>query len=66
MKLIGGLIGAVNLVIITSWVATQLFAKREDGLARFTIPSFEGRNVVFGNPTANNLMSSWPGLRSAS
>ena len=62
MRLLGGLVGAVNLVIITSWLATQFFAKRDDGLARVSIPSFTGREVVFGNPTANNLLASWQGL----
>lgn len=61
-KLIGGLIGGLNFVIIATWLATQLLAKRQDGLARLTIPSFQGRDVVFGTPTANNVMASWPGL----
>jgi hypothetical protein len=61
-KLLGGLIGGLNFVIIAVWLATQLLAKRPDGLARLTLPSFEGRDVVFGSPTANNVMASWPGL----
>jgi len=61
-KLIGGLLGGLNFVFIATWLATQLLGKRQDGLARLTIPSFQGRDVVFGTPTANNVMASWPGL----
>lgn len=61
-KLIGGLLGGLNFVIIAIWLATELLGKRRDGLARLTIPSFQGREVVFGTPTANNIMASWPGM----
>lgn len=61
-KLLGGLIGGLNFVIMVTWAASQFAARRPDGLARLTIPSFRGRDIVLGTPTANNVMASWPGL----
>ena len=62
MKLLGFLFGGLNLMGIAIWLASRFLDKSPDGRAGLTIPSFEGRQIVFSSPTANNVMASWPGL----
>ena len=62
-KLLAGLLGALNLTIVVTWLITRFVAERQaDGTVRLVIPSFEGAAVVFGTPTTNSLLASWPGL----
>lgn len=62
MKLLGFLFGGLNLAGIAIWLASRFLDRGPDGQAGLTIPSFEGRQIVFSSPTANNVMASWPGL----
>jgi hypothetical protein len=62
-KLLAGLIGALNLPIVVTWLITRFVTTRqEDGSVQFVIPSFKGAAVIFGTPTTNNVLASWPGL----
>ena len=62
-KLLGGLIGGLNLVIVVTWLITSFIATRQDdGTVKLVLPSFPGAAVVLGTPTANSVMASWPGL----
>lgn len=62
-KLLAGLLGALNLTVVVTWLITRFAAAgREDGTVQLIIPSFEGAAVVFGTPTTGNLLASWPGL----
>ena len=62
-KLLAGLLGALNLTIVVTWLITRFAATRgDDGSVQLIVPSFRGAQVVFGTPTTNNVMASWPGL----
>ena len=62
-KVLGGLLGALNLTIVVTWLITRFVAQREEGGAvRLVIPSFDGAAVVFGAPTTNSVLASWPNL----
>lgn len=62
-KLLAGLLGALNLTIVVTWLITRFIATRQDdGTVRLEIPSFSGAAVVFGTPTTNSVLASWPGL----
>ena len=62
-KILAILLGGFNLVVVVSWLASNFLAARnEDGSVRLVIPSFTGAEVVFGTPTTNNILASWPGL----
>ncbi len=62
-KILAILLGGFNLALVITWVASNFLAARdEDGSVRLIIPSFEGAEVVFGTPTTNNILASWPGL----
>lgn len=57
------LLGGLNVALVISWLATSfLAASQNDGTMRLVIPSFSGAAVVFGAPTTNTLLASWPGL----
>ena len=57
------LLGGFNLALVVTWLASNFLTERsEDGSVRLVIPSFDGAEVVFGTPTANNILASWPGL----
>lgn len=62
-KILAILLGGFNLAVVVSWLASNFLAARnEDGSVRLVIPSFTGAEVVFGTPTTNNILASWPGL----
>lgn len=62
-KILGGLVGALNLTIVVTWLITRFVAtRRDDGTVQLVIPSFKGAAVVFGTPTTNSVLASWPGL----
>lgn len=62
-KVIAILLGGLNIALVISGLTTSfLAARQEDGVVRLEIPSFSGAQVVFGTPTTNNLLASWPGL----
>lgn len=62
-KIIAILLGGLNVALVISWLATSFLAAREnDGVVRLEIPSFSGAAVVFGTPTTNTILASWPGL----
>ncbi|MGN6699080.1 MAG: hypothetical protein ACTHMR_13065, partial [Thermomicrobiales bacterium] len=46
-----------------TWLITRFVTTRQaDGSVQFVIPSFKGAAVIFGTPTTNNVLASWPGL----
>jgi hypothetical protein len=62
-KILAILLGSFNLALVITWLASNFLAIRgEDGSIRLVIPSFDGAEIVFGTPTANNLLASWPGV----
>jgi uncharacterized membrane protein YeaQ/YmgE (transglycosylase-associated protein family) len=62
-RLLAGLIGALNLLIVVTWLITRFTTVRgEDGSLRVVIPSFHGAALVLGAPTTNNVLASWPSL----
>ncbi|MDP9373080.1 MAG: hypothetical protein M3Q65_11650, partial [Chloroflexota bacterium] len=62
-RLLAGLLGALNLTIVVTWLITRFVAERQDdGTVQLIIPSFSGAAVVLGTPTTNSLLASWPGL----
>lgn len=62
-RLLAGLIGALNLLIVVTWLITRFTAVRsEDGALKVVIPSFHGAALVLGAPTTTNVLASWPSL----
>ena len=62
-KLLAGLLGALNLTIVVTWLITRFAATRgDDGSVQLIVPSFRGAQVIFGTPTTNSVLASWPGL----
>lgn len=61
-RIIGFLIGGVNVAGIAIWLGARFLERRADGSAGLTLPSFEGRRIDFSTPTANSVLASWPGL----
>lgn len=62
-KVFAGLLGALNLTIVVTWLVTRVVAQeRPDGSLQLIVPSFEGATVVLGTPTTNTVLASWPNL----
>ncbi len=62
-RLLAGLLGALNLTIVVTWLITRFVEERQDdGTVQLIIPSFSGAAVVLGTPTTNSVLASWPGL----
>lgn len=61
-KLLGALLGALNLAIVVTWLIGRFAAVRgADGAVRLILPPFRGAAVVLGPPTTTSLLASWPG-----
>ncbi len=62
-KVLAGLLGAANLLVVALWLVSRFTAVRgDDGALRLIVPPFRGATLVVGAPTTNSVLASWPGL----